>query len=186
MDTRSLQPAANNNNDEVERMLYAVRQKIFPRAVHGWFANWRVFFVLLTQIIYYGLPWLTWNGRQAVLFDLVNRKFYIFDWVFFPQDFIWLTGLLIISAYSLFLFTAIAGRLWCGFACPQTVYTEIFLWVERKLEGDRLKQMKLDKQRLECGKDSAPGQQTSDLDPHRILDRLHLRRLFHPHSDFGF
>jgi cytochrome c oxidase accessory protein FixG len=147
MDT-SPKPTADNSaaNGEVERELYAIRQKIFPRAVHGWFANWRVFFVLLTQLIYYGLPWISWNGRQAVLFDLVNRKFYIFDWVFFPQDFIWLTGVLIISAYSLFLFTAIAGRLWCGFACPQTVYTEIFLWVERKLEGDRPKQMKLDKQ----------------------------------------
>jgi cytochrome c oxidase accessory protein FixG len=146
MDTRSLQPTANDKNDDVERVLYAVRQKIFPRAVHGSFANWRVFFVLLTQLIYYGLPWLTRNGRQAILFDLTNRKFYIFDWVFFPQDFIWLTGLLIIAAYSLFLFTAIAGRLWCGFACPQTVYTEMFLWVERKLEGDRPRQMKLDKQ----------------------------------------
>ncbi|MGO9446607.1 MAG: cytochrome c oxidase accessory protein CcoG [Thiobacillaceae bacterium] len=139
-------PAASNQDSDVERSLYAIRQKIFPRAVHGWFANWRIFFVLLTQGIFYGLPWVTWNGRQAVLFDLINRKFYIFDWVFFPQDFIWLTGLLIISAYALFLFTAIAGRLWCGFTCPQTVYTEMFLWVERKLEGDRPKQIKLDKQ----------------------------------------
>jgi cytochrome c oxidase accessory protein FixG len=144
MDTPAAKPV--NKAGEVEEALYAVRQKIFPRAVHGRFANWRIFFVLLTQLIYYGLPWLPWHGRQAVLFDLANRKFYIFDWVFFPQDFIWLTGLLIISAYSLFLFTAIAGRLWCGFACPQTVYTEIFLWIERKFEGDRPKQMKLDKQ----------------------------------------
>ncbi|MGA7178086.1 MAG: cytochrome c oxidase accessory protein CcoG [Thiobacillaceae bacterium] len=147
MDTSPKSTANSKSSDsEVEQALYAVRQKIFPRAVHGWFANWRIFFVLLTQLIYYGLPWIPWNGRQAVLFDLANRKFFIFDWVFFPQDFIWLTGLLIISAYSLFLFTAIAGRLWCGFACPQTVYTEIFLWVERKLEGDRPKQIKLDKQ----------------------------------------
>lgn len=145
MDTPAPQSVSNQASD-VEEALYAVRQKIFPRAVHGVFASWRVFLVLLTQTLYYGLPWLPWNGRQAVLFDLVNRKFYIFDWVFYPQDFIWLTGLLVIAAYSLFLFTAVAGRLWCGFACPQTVYTEIFLWVERKLEGDRPKQMKLDKQ----------------------------------------
>jgi hypothetical protein len=81
-----------------------------------------------------------WSGtqRQAVLFDLGARRFYIFGLVLYPQDFIYLTGLLIISAYALFLFTAVAGRLWCGYACPQTVYTEIFLWIERKVEGDRI------------------------------------------------
>jgi cytochrome c oxidase accessory protein FixG len=114
------------------------------RAVHGWFANWRVALVLLTQLVYYGMAWLPWNGRQAVLFDLAARKFYIFGLVFWPQDFIFLTMLLIIAALSLFLFTAVAGRLWCGYACPQTVYTEIFMWIERKIEGDRLARMKLD------------------------------------------
>jgi polyferredoxin len=79
-----------------------------------------------------------------VLFDLGSRRFYIFGLVLYPQDFIYLTGLLIISAYSLFLFTAVAGRLWCGYACPQTVYTEIFMWVERVFEGDRMQRMKLD------------------------------------------
>jgi polyferredoxin len=93
--------------------------------------------VWLTQIIFYGLPWLMWNDRQAVLFDVVSRRFYIFGLVFHPQDFIYLTALLLVSAYSLFLFTAVAGRLWCGYACPQTVYSEIFMWVERKIEGDR-------------------------------------------------
>ena len=82
-----------------------------------------------------------------MLFDLVARKFYIFGLVFWPQDIIYLTVLLIISAYSLFLFTAVAGRLWCGYACPQTVYTEIFMWIERKVEGDRMARMKLDKRR---------------------------------------
>jgi cytochrome c oxidase accessory protein FixG len=130
---------------ETEQALYEVRQKIYPRAVHGAIAQWRVALVLLTQIIFYGLPWMTWNGRQAVLFDLVARKFYIFGLMFLPQDFIFLTGLLVISALTLFLFTAVAGRLWCGYACPQTVYTELFLWIERKIEGDRLARMKLDK-----------------------------------------
>src|SRR3954453_16341756 len=130
--------------DEVESALYEVRQKIYPRAVHGWFASWRIALVVATQLIFYGLPWLTWNGRQAVLFDLGARNFYIFGAVFWPQDFIFLTGLLVISALSLFLFTAVAGRLFCGYACPQTVYTEIFLWVERKIEGERLQRMKLD------------------------------------------
>jgi len=131
--------------DETEVALYEVRKKIYPRAVHGWFAAWRWTLVWLTQIIFYGLPWLTWNDRQAVLFDLAARKFYIFGFVFWPQDFIYLTLLLVISALSLFLFTALAGRLWCGYACPQTVYTEIFLWVEQKIEGNRLERMRLDK-----------------------------------------
>jgi cytochrome c oxidase accessory protein FixG len=131
---------------EIEQALYVVRQKIYPRAVTGLFANLRWSVVLLTQLLYYGLPWLSWDGRQAVLFDLGARKFYIFGLVLWPQDFVFLTLLLVISALSLFLFTAIAGRLWCGYACPQTVYTEIFLWIERMIEGDRAKRMKLDKQ----------------------------------------
>ncbi len=130
--------------EEVEESLYEVRRKIYPRAVHGLFAGWRWSLVWLTQIIFYGLPWLTWNGRPAILFDLLSRRFYIFGIVLYPQDFIYLTGLLIIAALSLFLFTAVAGRLWCGYACPQTVYTEIFMWIERKVEGDRQKRMKLD------------------------------------------
>jgi cytochrome c oxidase accessory protein FixG len=130
---------------DTEQALYAVREKIFPRAVSGIFAKWRIAMVLLTQLVFYGTPWLIWNGRQAVLFDVVQRKFYIFGLVLWPQDFIYLTALLVIAAFSLFLFTAIAGRLWCGYACPQTVYTEIFLWIERKIEGDRVKQIKLDK-----------------------------------------
>jgi len=87
-----------------------------------------------------------------VLFDLAARKFYMFGAVFWPQDLIFLAGLLIISALSLFLFTAVAGRLWCGYACPQTVYTEIFMWIERKVEGERLARMKLDAQPLSARK----------------------------------
>ncbi|MEO1766044.1 cytochrome c oxidase accessory protein CcoG [Thiobacter aerophilum] len=136
----------------MEQALYAVRQKIYPRAVTGLFANLRWAAVFFTQALYYGLPWLEWNGRQAVLFDLVNRKFYIFGLVLWPQDFIFLTGLLVIAALSLFLFTAVAGRLWCGYACPQTVYTEIFLWLERVIEGDRPKRMKLDQQPMSARK----------------------------------
>jgi len=144
--------APNGAAESAEQALYEVRKKIYPRAVHGKFALWRWVFVLLTQLVFYGTPWLTWNGRQAVLFDLAARKFYIFGLVFWPQDVIYLTVLLIISAYSLFLFTAVAGRLWCGFACPQTVYTEMFLWIERKIEGERLARMKLDQQPLTARK----------------------------------
>ncbi|MDP2786478.1 MAG: cytochrome c oxidase accessory protein CcoG [Pseudomonadota bacterium] len=136
-------PIIKDAEGEQEQSLYAVHQKIYPRAVSGIFNYWRGGLVLFTQIIFYGLPWLNWNDRQAVLFDLGARKFYLFDWVFWPQDFVWLAAILIISALSLFLFTAVAGRLWCGYACPQTVYTQLFIWIERWFEGDHNKQKKL-------------------------------------------
>jgi cytochrome c oxidase accessory protein FixG len=139
---RKLGPPAEPYAQEVA--LYEIRQRIHPRAVHGRFAAWRWGLVLATQAIFYGLPWLRWNGRQAVLFDLSARKFYIFGAVFWPQDVIYLTALLILAALTLFLFTAVAGRLWCGYACPQTVYTEIFMWIERKIEGERLARIRLD------------------------------------------
>lgn len=130
----------------VEKALADVRGKIYPRSVSGLYARLRIVMVVLTQLVFYGLPWLQWNGRQAVLFDLAARKFYIFGMVLWPQDVIYLAVLLVISAFSLFLFTAIAGRLFCGYACPQTVYTEIFMWVERKIEGDRVARIRLDEQ----------------------------------------
>ncbi len=138
--------ADENSDDAVVSVvsMYAKQQKIYARAVSGWFATWRWAMVWATQLVFYGLPWLQWNERQAVLFDLGARRFYIFGMVLYPQDFIYLTALLIISAYALFLFTAVAGRLWCGFTCPQTVYTEIFMWVERKIQGDRIARMKRD------------------------------------------
>lgn len=136
--------AASKGEYNRTESLYEIRQKVYPRAVSGVFANWRWVFVWITQIVFYGLCWLPWNGRQAVLFELATRKFYIFGWVFWPQDVFYLSVLLIICAYSLFLFTAVAGRLWCGYACPQTVYTEIFIWVEKLIEGDRARRMKLD------------------------------------------
>ncbi len=132
--------------------LYASEAKIYPRTVSGFFSRWRWGLVFSTQIIFYGLPWLEWGSRQAVVFDLGARRFFIFNLVLYPQDFIYLTGILVISALSLFLFTAVAGRLWCGFACPQTVYTEIFLWIERKIEGDRTARLKLDKSEMSLEK----------------------------------
>ena len=130
--------------EEAELALFEERKKIYPRTQKGWFQTWRWVLVFFTQLLFYGAAWLNWNDRQAILFDLVNRKFYIFGLVLWPQDFIYLAVLLVISALSLFLFTAIAGRLFCGYACPQTVYTEIFLWIEAKVEGDRGARMKLD------------------------------------------
>ena len=138
--TSSSSPAG----DGQEQMLLEVRRKVYMRSVTGVFARWRWILVWFTQVLFYGLPWLSWNGRQAVLFDLAARKFHIFGLILYPQDFIYLTILLIISAMSLFLFTTVAGRLWCGYACPQTIYTEIFMWIERVIEGDRGRRMKLD------------------------------------------
>ena len=121
-----------------------VDAKVYPRSVKGYFQNWRIAFVWITQIVFYGLCWLPWNGRQAVLFDLEARRFNLFGLVLWPQDTIYLAILLALSALALFLFTAVAGRLWCGYACPQTVYMELFLWMERLVEGDRPKRLKLD------------------------------------------
>ena len=141
---RRVVPIAVDDSSNVAS-LYQSDAKIYARGVSGWFNNWRWAMVFVTQLVFYGLPWLSMNDRQAVLFDLVSRRFYIFNLVLYPQDLIYLTGLLVISALSLFLVTAVAGRLWCGYTCPQTVYTEIFMWVERKIEGDRIARMRLDK-----------------------------------------
>ena len=132
--------------------MYAKREEIYPREAKGRYATLRWACVWLTQLVFYGLPWLQWNGRQAVLFDLGARKFHIFGLVLWPQDFIYLAALLIISAYLLFLVTAVAGRVWCGFACPQTVYTEVFMWIERKIEGARSARIRLDRQPWSAGK----------------------------------
>jgi cytochrome c oxidase accessory protein FixG len=125
--------------------LYRSEDKIHPRSVRGRFTNLRWALVALTQLVFYGLPWLTWGNRPAVLFDLAARRFYVFGLVLYPQDFVYLTALLLMSAYALFLFTAVAGRVWCGYACPQTVYTELFMLIERWFEGDRNARLKLDK-----------------------------------------
>ncbi|MBT3065606.1 cytochrome c oxidase accessory protein CcoG [Rhodoferax sp. U11-2br] len=120
------------------------KNKIYVRAVTGRFAAWRWAAVWLTQLVFYGLPWLSWNDRQAVLFDLGQQRFYLFGLALYPQDLIYLAVLLMLAALLLFFVTAVAGRIWCGFACPQTVYTEIFLWVEQRLEGSHHARKRLD------------------------------------------
>ena len=127
----------------VEVKLYEKSDKIYPRETKGRFQRLRVASVYALLGLYYALPWINWDGRQAVLFDLPARKFHIFFLTFWPQDFIFLTLLLILAGLSLFFFTAIAGRVWCGYACPQTVWTEAFIWMERWVEGTRAQQMKL-------------------------------------------
>ena len=138
-------PAAGSGDDDAQFVsLYQKQPTVYPRSVKGWFATWRWVFVWLTQLLFYGLPWLQWGGRQAVLFDLEAQRFYIFGLLLYPQDLIFLAALLVLSALALFFFTAVAGRLWCGYTCPQTVYTEIFMWAERVIEGDRIARMRLD------------------------------------------
>lgn len=123
--------------------LYEKRPDIQPRAVHGWFAAWRWIMVFATQAFFYGMPWLQWNGRQALLFDIEAQRFYVFALVLVPQDLIYLAALLVMSALLLFFVTAVAGRVWCGYTCPQTVYTEIFMWLEHRFEGDRTARLRL-------------------------------------------
>ena len=125
--------------------LYQAHQKIYPREVGGHFTRLRMLSVIVLLGIYYATPLLQWDGRQAILFDLPGRKFYIFGLTLWPQDFIYLAALLILAGLSLFFFTALLGRVWCGYACPQTVWTEAYLWMERKIEGNRSRRMKLDR-----------------------------------------
>lgn len=128
----------------IEESYYAAHQKVYPREVSGTFSRSRITAAWVLLGLFYGLPWLRWEGRQAILFDLPARQFHLFGLTLWPQDFVFLAWLLVIAALSLFFFTAVAGRLWCGYACPQTVWTEVFLWMERVTEGSRARRMKLD------------------------------------------
>ncbi|QEY26634.1 cytochrome c oxidase accessory protein CcoG [Neisseria zalophi] len=126
--------------------LYQGAKRIHPKMAKGRFANLRILAILATQFVFYVIPWFNWSGRQAVLFDIPERHFYIFGLSLGAGDLIYLTMLLIISAFGLFWWTTIAGRLWCGYSCPQTIYTEIMLWIDHFVEGDRNKRLKLDKE----------------------------------------
>jgi cytochrome c oxidase accessory protein FixG len=124
--------------------MYQSAAKIYPHEIDGRFQRLRKAAVFWLLGMYYVFPWVNWDGRQAVLFDLPARQFHIFGLTLWPQDFIYLSMLLMVAAFSLFFFTALAGRLWCGYACPQTVWTETFMWMERWTEGSRNQRMKLD------------------------------------------
>jgi cytochrome c oxidase accessory protein FixG len=142
-------PASGGGPDD-EPVLYAKRKQIYPQLAHGSFraAKWLVLCVTLG--IYYLLPWIRWDRGpgapdQAVLADFSGGRFYVFGLEIWPQEVYYITGLLIIAALGLFMVTALFGRVWCGYACPQTVWTDLFLVVERAFEGDRNARMKLDK-----------------------------------------
>ncbi|SUD39303.1 4Fe-4S ferredoxin [Ectopseudomonas mendocina] len=117
---------------------------IHTRSFTGRFRNLRLLGAGLLFLLFFGTAWIDWNGRQAVLWDLENRQFHIFGATFWPQDFILLSAILIIAAFGLFFITVLAGRVWCGYACPQSVWTWVFMRVEQITEGDRGQRIKLD------------------------------------------
>lgn len=147
IDVQELAPA-----EVAEIDLYQRREKIYTRKIEGFFQRIRLFTGWPLLLGYFLLPWLSWDGRQAVLFDLPERKFHILGLTFWPQDAPLLAFLLIIAAYALFTVTVFAGRLWCGYSCPQTVWTSIFMWLEQKTEGSRNQRIKLDKAPWSLGK----------------------------------
>ncbi|QGZ30797.1 cytochrome c oxidase accessory protein CcoG [Stutzerimonas stutzeri] len=132
--------------------LYAAREKIYTRAFSGLFRNLRRVGGAVLFVLFFGTVWLNWNGRQAVWWDLPERKFHIFGATFWPQDFMLLSWLLIICAFGLFFITVFAGRVWCGYTCPQSVFTWVYMWAEKITEGDRNQRMKLDKAPMSANK----------------------------------
>ena len=148
---------AQATNSAQSRELYRARQPIYPKLVHGEFRllKWAGLAAMLA--IYYAVPWIRWERgpgapNQAVLVDLFHERFYFFWIEIWPQEVYYLTGLLILAALGLFLVTALFGRVWCGYACPQTVWTDLFIMVERLIEGDRNARMRLDKAPWSIGK----------------------------------
>ena len=132
--------------------LYASREKIHTRAFSGFYRNLRRVGGALLLTLYFGTVWLNWNGHQAVWWNLPERKFHIFGATYWPQDFVLLSALLIIAAFGLFFITVFAGRVWCGYTCPQSVFTWIFMWAEKVTEGDRNQRMKLERAPMSTGK----------------------------------
>jgi len=144
-------------NRTEQRSLYKKREKIFPKRARGTFRRLKWAVMAVTLSVYYLAPWLRWDRGptapdQAILIDMPARRFYFFFIEIWPQEVYYLTGLLIIAALTLFLLTSLAGRVWCGYACPQTVWTDLFLVVERAIEGDRSARIRLDRGRWSANK----------------------------------
>jgi cytochrome c oxidase accessory protein FixG len=138
------------NSAKVRQPLYAPRKKIFPKRASGTFRRFKWQVMAITLAIYYLTPWLRWDRGvhapdQAVLVDIANRRFYFFFIEIWPQEFFLVAGLLVMAGIGLFLVTSTVGRAWCGYACPQTVWVDLFLVIERAVEGERNARMKLDK-----------------------------------------
>ena len=137
-------------NKKERRSLYQKRIKIYPRLARGAFRKWKWVIMAVTLSIYYLTPWIRWDRGpnapdQAVLIDFPGRRFYFFLIEIWPQEVYYITGLLILAAIGLFLITSLAGRVWCGYTCPQTVWTDLFIAVERFIQGDRAARIRLDK-----------------------------------------
>jgi cytochrome c oxidase accessory protein FixG len=128
-------PNENNSKKKVATSLYKKRDAIYTKVIKGPSQYYRVILATLVYGGFFLLPWITYGDRPAIFFDLEARQFHILAFNFWPQDFMYLAWLLIIAAFSLFLFTTVAGRLWCGFVCPQTIWTFAFIWIEQKIEG---------------------------------------------------
>ena len=128
--------------------LYEKRKAVYPRQIDGKFRRLKWAIMAVTLTIYYATPWLRWDRgpyapNQAVLVDLAHRRFYMFAIEIWPQEFYFVAGLLIMAGIGLFLVTSAVGRAWCGYACPQTVWTDLFQHVDRFIDGDRNAQMRL-------------------------------------------
>lgn len=149
-------PTQDHSPDPVKvhmpKGIHIDKQKIFPRAIRGFFQNIRHGSMAIMLLVYALLPWLNWEGRQALLFDLGHQQFFIFGWTFSPQDFFFLSWLLIMAAFALFVVTVFAGRVFCGYICPQTTWTALFLWIEKITEGERNARIKLDKAPMSVNK----------------------------------
>src|SRR5215218_5451778 len=131
------------------RGLFKERDKVYPKSIKGRFRKLKWTALILLLSIYYITPWIRWDRGpdapdQAVLIDMTGRRAYFFFIEIWPQQVYFLTGILIVAAIGLFLATSLFGRVWCGYACPQTVWTDLFMWVERLIEGDRRDRIKLD------------------------------------------
>jgi cytochrome c oxidase accessory protein FixG len=145
-----LKSDAQATNTPIFRSLYRARVQIYPKLVHGKFRALKWALLAMMLAVYYGVPWIRWDRGpsapdQAVLVEVANGRFYFFFWEFWPQEVVFITGLLVLAAFGLFLATALFGRVWCGYACPQTIWTDLFILVERAFEGDRAARIRLDK-----------------------------------------
>lgn len=144
-------------DEQVPASLFAAREKVYPKSVAGKYRKLKWIALVVLLAIYYVVPWIRWDRGptapdQAVLVDLAGPRLYFFFIEIWPQEIYYLTGLLIMAAIGLFLATSLAGRIWCGYACPQTVWTDLYVWIERKIEGDRSERIRLDKSPLSGAK----------------------------------
>ena len=135
-------------NTKKHRVVQVVKpnDKIYVRAVKGRIENFRRFFGVVSLLLFSLIPWLTYQGHQAILLDFSEQRFHLFSMTFWPQDLVLVSWILVIAAFLLFFVTTVVGRVWCGFMCPQTVYTFVFIWLEEKIEGSRNKRIHLDQQ----------------------------------------